>query len=303
MAVITTGAHPAALWPGVHAFFGSNYNKFPQRWSKIFSTVKSDKAYEEDIVTTGFGLAQIKSQGGSISYDDHSQEGTKRYTHDTWGLGYIVTMEELQDNQYKSKAFRRSKMLARSMAITKEINGANILNRGFDGTNYANGWDGKELFATDHVTQGGSTSNELAVAADLSEASIEDLCIQIHQAEDSRGLNIQLQPRKLVIPVNLKFEAHRILKSVLQNDTANNATNALKDMGIIPEIVVNEYLADPDAWFIITDADDGLKCMERMALAFTQDNDFDTENAKAKAVERYTFDWSDWRGAYASPGA
>jgi hypothetical protein len=303
MAVITTGAHPAALWPGVHAFFGANYNKHPKRYSKIFTEVDSEKAYEEDIVTTGFGLAQLKPQGQSIGYDDHSQEGTKRYTHDTWGLGYIVTMEERQDNLYKSKSFQRSKWLARSMAITKEINGANILNRGFDDTSYANGWDGNALFVTDHVTQGGTTSNVLSPAADLSEASLEDLVIQIRLMEDSRGLNIALTPRCLIIPVNLEFEAHRILKSTLQNDTANNATNALRSMNIIPEIVVNEYLTDTDAWFIKTDADTGLQLMNRMSLAFTQDNDFDNENAKAKAVERYVFGWSDWRGAFGSAGA
>ena len=303
MAVITSGAHPAALWPGVHAFFGQNYKKHPQRWSKIFDEVNSSKQYEEDVVTTGFGLAQKKPQGQSISYDDHSQEGVKRYTHDTWGLGYIVTMEEIADNLYKSRAFQRSKWLARSMAITKEINAANILNRGFS-SSYQNGWDGKELFATDHVTQGGNSSNELDPSADLSEASIEDLCIQIRDMTDSRDLNIALQTRCLIIPTNLMFEAQRILKSTLQNDTANNATNALKDMGMFPDgIAVNEYLTDSDAWFIKTDCDTGLQCMNRMSLAFTQDNDFDTENAKAKAIERYVFGWSDWRGCFGSSGS
>ncbi len=303
MAVITTGAHPAALWPGVHAFFGANYDKHPKRYSRIFDEVSSEKAYEEDIVTTGFGLAQLKPQGQSISFDDHSQEGTKRYTHDTWGLGYIVTMEELQDNLYKATSFQRSKWLARSMAITKEINGASILNNGFDDTNFANGWDGNALFVTDHVTQGGNTSNVLTPAADLSEAAIEDLDIQIHLMEDSRGLNIALSGRRLIIPPNLKYEATRILNSTLKNDTAENAINALKQMGTIDEVVVNEYLTDTDAWFIKTSIDNGLRLFNRMALAFTQDNDFDTENAKAKAVERYVFGWSDWRGVFGSAGA
>lgn len=304
MATITTGAHPAALWPGVHAFFGAQYKKHPRIWSRIFDEVKSEMNYEEDVVTTGFGLAQLKNEGSSIAYDDHSQEGTKRYTHQTWGLGYIVTMEELQDNLYKSRSFRRARMLARSMAITKEINGANILNRGFDGSNYADGWDSKELFATDHVTQGGNKSNELSTAADLSETAIEDLLIQIDQMEDTRGLKIALKPRCLIVPSALRFKAHRIVKSDQQNDTANNATNAIKDMGMFPDgIIVNNYLTDTDAWFIKTDADFGLQCMNRMKLAFTQDNDFDTENAKAKAVERYIFGWSDWRGAFGTPGA
>lgn len=303
MAVITTGAHPAALWPGVHAFFGAQYKKHPRIWSRIFDEVKSEMAYEEDIVTTGFGLAQLKSEGGSIAYDDHSQEGTKRYTHQTWGLGYIVTMEELQDNLYKSKSFKRARMLARSMAITKEINGANILNRGFD-SNFNDGWDGKELFATDHVTQGGNSSNELATPADLSETALEDLLIQIDQMEDSRGLKIALKGRCLVVPSALQFKAHRILKSDLQSGTANNDTNAMKDMGMLPDgIIVNNYLTDDNAWFIKTDADFGLQCMNRMKLALTQDNDWETENAKAKAVERYVFGWSDFRGCFASAAA
>jgi hypothetical protein len=304
MPTITTGAHPAALWPGVHAWFGVSYAKFPQRWSKIFTEQSSEKAYEEDNITHGFGLARLKPQGQEIEYDAHSQLGTKRYTHDTWGLGFIVTMEEKEDNQYKNKAFQRSKWLARSMAITKEINGANILNRGFDGTNFANGWDGQPLFSASHVSLGGTTSNILTVAADISEAALEDMSIQIHGFTDQRGLQGMIKPKALVIHPSNKFEVHRILKSTLQNDTANNATNALKDMNEYPDgVIINEYLTDTDAWFVLTDVDQGLTHFNRKSLAFTQDNDFGTENALAKAVERYTFGWSDPFGAYGSAGA
>ena len=303
MPVITTGAHPAALWPGVHAWFGVNYSKFPARWSKIFTEQTSEKAYEEDIITHGFGTARLKPQGQEIEYDAHSQLGTKRYTHDTWGLGYIVTMEEREDNQYKNKAFQRSKWLARSMAITKEINGASVLNNGFDATNYANGWDSKPLFSATHVSLAGTTSN-LLTAADISEAALEDASITIHAFTDQRGLQGMIKPRALVIHPSNKFEVHRILKSTLQNDSANNATNALKDMNEYPDgVIVNEYLTDSDAWFVLTDVDNGLTYFNRKTLAFTQDNDFGTENALAKAVERYVFGWSDHFGAFGNAGA
>jgi len=306
--VITSGAHPAAMWPGVHKFFGMEYNKHPVYYVKIFDVMESKKQYEEDVVTTGFGLGELKPQSQSVVYDEHTQEGTRRYNHDTWGLGYIVTKEERDDNLYLSRSFKRAKALARSMRTTQEINGANILNRAFNAT-YADGWDAKELCATDHQTQGGISSNELSTPADLSESSIEDLCINISLMDDSRGLKAAIRPKCLIIPSNLRFDAHRILKSDLQagsssDSTNTNATNALKDMNTFPDgICVNPYLTDTDAWFIKTDVDAGLQVFERRRMAFTQDNDFDTDNAKAKATQRYSFGWSDWRGCFGSPGA
>lgn len=300
--VITTGNHPAALWPGVRKWFGKNYDEFPVEYSKVFDTVQSEKAYEEDVEATGFGLPAVKAQGSAISYDSDAQGYTKRYTHISYALGYIVTHEEMKDNLYEEVSKRRSRALAFSMRQGKEVVMANILNRATD-SNYTGG-DGKELLATDHPSLAGDWSNELAVAADLSEASLEDLLIQIGQAKNSRGLRIAIQGKKLIVPVNLAFEATRILKSNLQNDSANNAINAMKSMGVLPEgVFVYHYLTDTDQWFVKTNVPNGLMHIEREAMVFDKDGDFDTMNAKAKAFERYSAGWTDPRGIYGSPGA
>lgn len=302
MAVITTGNHPKALWPGVKAWFGASYNEIPLQHTEVFSVETSDKAYEEDVEMTGFGLAPVKSEGGSIAYDSHTQGPTTRYTNVVYGLGYIVTQEEIEDNQYEKVSKARARALARSMRQTKEIVGSNVFNRAFTAA-FAGG-DGQELIANAHPTVNGTQSNYLATPADLSEASLEDMFIQIMDATDTRGLRIRLMPRKLIVASNNAFEAERIVKSNLQNDTANNAINAIKSKGLLPEgVMVWQYLTDPDAWFVKTDAPDGLKLYNRRGLSFDKDNDFDTSNAKAKATERYVFGWSDWRAVYGSEGA
>lgn len=302
MAVITSGNHPKLLWPGLNALFGTTYKERPLQHTMVFDTFDSEKAYEEDVELTGFGLAPVKSEGASISYDSHTQGPTTRYTNVTYGLGFIETIEAVEDNQYKERATNRTRALARSMRQTKEVVMANIFNRAFD-SNYPGG-DGKEMLATDHPTVNGTQSNELATAADLSEAALEDLLIQIMNATDSRGLRIRLMARKLIVPSALAFEAERIVKSTLQNDTANNAINAVRSMGLLPDgIMVWNYLTDADAWFVKTDAPEGLKLFNRRAVAFAKDSDFDTDNFKHKATERYSGGWSDWRGAYGTPGA
>lgn len=300
--VITTGNHPKALWPGMHAFWGRQYNEHPQEWSKIFDTESSEKNYEEDTEVTGFGLATVKAQGTAISYDSETQGPTTRYTHVTYGLGYIVTREELEDNLYEVVSKRRIKALSFSVRSTEETVAANILNRAFN-SSYVGG-DGKEMCATDHPTLDGTQSNELSAAADLSEASIEDMCIQIMQAKNSRGLKIALMPRKLIVAPSEAFNAERILKSSLQSGTANNDVNALRSMGVLPEgVVVNHYLTDADAWWIKTNAPNGLVRFNRRATEFKQDNDFDTENAKAKSTLRFSIGWTDWRAIFGTPGA
>lgn len=302
MAPITTGNHPKALWPGVNAWFGVSYKERELEGMMVFDEESSSLNYEEDVETTGFGLAPQKGEGQSTSYDSHSQGVTKRYTHVAYSLGYIVTKEELDDNQYEKVSKSRARSLAFSMRQTKEVVCSNVFNRGFD-SNYTGG-DGKELLATDHPSLAGNQSNELAVAADLSEASLEDIIIQISLATNARGLKIALTPQQLIVPANLSFEATRIVKSNLQNDTANNAINAIKSMGLLPKgVMVYHYLTDTDAWFVKTDAPDGLKFFKRKAIEFTKDSDFDTENAKAKAYERYSVGWTDWRSLYGSPGA
>lgn len=300
--VITTGNHPKALWPGMHAFFGRSYKEQPDFLPKIFDMESSSKNYEEDTEVTGFGLAPIKAQGGSVSYDSESQSYTARYTHVAYGLGYIVTREEQDDNLYEVVSKRRIKGLAFSMAETKQIVGHNILNRAFN-SSYTGG-DAKELLATDHPTLDGTQQNELTTAADLSEAALEDLAILIMQAKNSRGLRISLMPQTLIVPVNLSFEAERILKSALRAGTSDNDTNAIRNMGLFPKgIVASPYLTDTDAFFVKTNCPNGATMFSRTGIEFTKDNDFDTSNAKAKAYERYSVGWTDWRGMYGSPGA
>lgn len=299
---ITTGSHPKSLWPGVKAFFGKTYAEKPAVWSQVFNSMSSDKAYEELVEDTGFGLASAKAEGSAISYDTDKQGYTTRLTNTTYGLGAIITRENVEDNKYESVAMKKAAKLARSMRQTKENVHANVLNRAFN-SSYLGG-DGLELCSTAHVTINGTQQNEPTVATDFSEAALEDMLILIRNATDSRGLRIQLMAEKLVIPADLMFEATRVLSSVNQSGTANNDINAVRAMGLVPGGVVSwDYLTDSDAWFTMTDAPEGLVSMQRRALALTQDNDFDTENARMKATERYVAGWGDWRGVYGSPGA
>jgi len=302
MTVITTGTHPKALWPGIHEWWGLKYNEHPEECKDLFTSASSDQAYEEDVEATGFGLAPVKSEGSSTLYDSETQGVTKRYTHVAYGLGYIVTYEEMRDNLYERLSRRRAGALAFSFRQTKENVGANVYNRAFD-SDYTGG-DGKEMIATDHPTLGGDSSNRLTVNADLSESSIEDLMIQIMQAKNNRGLKIALVPQSLHVHPSDWFEANRILKSVLQNDTANNAINVLKATNALPKgIKVNHYFTDSDAWFIRTNCPNGAMLFQREDISFEQDNDFDTKNAKAASYERYSVGWTDWRDVWGSAGA
>jgi hypothetical protein len=242
MAVITTGSHPKALWPGVYAWFGAKYNEHPQQYTKLFDIKSSSKNYEELVEQTGFGLAPVKAEGSSTAYDSHAQGVTARGTNVAYSLGYIVTREEKADNLYSEVSMQRAASLAFSMAQTRENVGANVYNRAFN-SSYTGG-DGKELCATDHGSLAGDQSNELATAADLSEASLEDLTINIMDALNSKGLKISLQPKSLIVPTALVYDAQRILESTLQSGTANNDVNALRSMSVIPEVVVNNYLTD-----------------------------------------------------------
>ncbi len=303
MSVITTGNHPKALWPGVEAFWGLSYAKHRDETQDLFDVKNSRKAYEELVESTSFGLAQVKSQGSSISYDSHQQGPVTRAIHVTYGLGYIVTEEELEDNLYMEVSEGRVSGLAFSIATTDNINGANIYNRAFN-SSYVFG-DGVEICSTAHPTLDGTQSNELAVGAALSETSLEDLLIQIGQAKNSRGLQISFMGQSLHVPVNLEFEATRILQSVLQNDTANNAVNAIKQLGLLPGgVKVNHYFTDTNNWFVRTNIPTaGLTKYIRRAVSFAKDNDFDTGNAKAKATFRNSYTVGDFRALYGSAPA
>lgn len=300
MAVITTGSHPKALWPGIYAWFGAKYDEHPQQYTKLFDIKSSNKNYEELVEQTGFGLAPVKAEGSSTAYDSHAQGAVSRGTNVAYSLGYICTREEKADNLYTEVSMQRAGSLAFSMAQTRENVGANVYNRAFNSA-YTGG-DGKELCATDHSSLAGNQSNELATAADLSEASIEDLTIDILDAKNSKGLKISLQPKRLIVPTALIYDAQRILKSTQRVATADNDINALNSLNVIPEVAVNNYLTDSDAWFIRTNAPSGMCWFDREPVQFTKDEDFDTDNAKAKAYMRFIPFWGDWRGVYGSPG-
>ena len=301
MATITTGTHPKALWPGIKEWWGRSYSEHPEEYVDLFDKETSDKAYEEDVEITGFGLAPVKPQGTSINYDTESQGAVTRYTHVAYALGYVVTFEELRDDLYEVVSKRRAKQLAFSMRQTKENVGANVFNRAFSSS--FTGGDGVSMINSAHPTVAGNQSNVLTTAADLSEAAIEDLTIQVMQAQNAKGLRISLMPQSLHVPVQIFYEANRILKSVLQNDSSNNAINVLKATNVFPKgIKMNHYFTSATAWFIRTNAPAGLKMYERDAIMFDQDNDFDTKNAKAACYERYSMGWSDWRGVFGTPG-
>jgi len=302
MATITTGSHPKTLWPGVYAFFGMVYEDRGGEYKDLVDIKDSTKNYEEMVQNIGFGLASIKAQGDSVAFDETTQGYTTRWTHITYGLGYIVTREEIEDNQYEQVSMDRAQSLKISMVETKENVVANIFNRAFNAS-YTGG-DGVSMISASHPTRFGNQSNALAVAADLSEASLEDMIIQVHGAYNDRGIKIKLMPLSLHVPRQSWFEANRILGSVLQNDTANNALNALKATNALPEgIKMNHYFTDADAWFVKTNAPKGTTLFQRRALEFTKDNEFSTENAMAKATERYSIAWAEWRRWFGSQGA
>lgn len=303
MAAIATGNFAQAIWPGINAWYGNAYAEWPQEYDKIFMVEKSNKHHEEDALFSGFGLMSIKGEGSPVSYDTARQGYTTRYTHDTYGLGFVITREMYEDDLYGVIGKKKARAMARSVRQTKETVCANVLNRGFN-TSYLGG-DGKELFATDHPNvSGGTFQNELSTAADLSEAALEQALIDIGKWTDDRGLKAAVRVKRMIVPVDLEWEACRLLETEMRVDTANNDISAIYKKGAVPEgYHVNHYLTDTDAWFLVTDVDDGLKMFERRADEFTVDNDFDTDNAKYKATSRYVPGWSDPRGAYASPGA
>lgn len=302
---INTGAFAKDLWPGLNGIFNNSYNEHPLECMEIFDEVKSTKNYEEYLGFSGLGLAKVKAEGASVTYDTMQQGFLQRVTNVVYALGYILTREVIDDGQYPEMSNSRTKALARSMRQTKEIVAANILNRAFN-SSYT-GADGLELCSTAHVTKNGLTfQNELTTAADLSEASLEQMCIDIADFEDERGLKVAVMPRKLVIPRQLMFEAERILKSTLQNDTANNAINALKSKGVLREgYTVNHFLTDANNFFVLTDirGDEGMIYQKRTGIEFSNDTEFNSENVKYKAYERYAFSWVDPRCIYGSAPA
>jgi len=291
------------LEPGLNALFGLEYKNYENQHTEIFDIENSDRAFEEEVMLSGFANAAVKSEGAAVTFDTANESFTSRYTHETIALAFAITEEAIEDNLYDRIATRYTKALARSMAQTKQIKAANVLNNGFSSS--FPGGDGKELFATDHPTQSaGELKNELSTSADLSETSLEQAMIDIAAFKDERGFKIAARGLKLIIPSELQFTAERILKSPARVGTADNDLNALSSKGMLPQgYVVNNYLTDTDAFFIKTDVPNGMKMFNRAAIKTAMEGDFDTGNVRYKARERYSFGFSDWRGMFGSPGA
>jgi hypothetical protein len=290
------------LEPGLNALFGLEYKNYENQHTQIYTIESSDRAFEEEVMESGFGEAPVKTEGSGVSYDQAQEVYTARYTHETIALAFSLTEEAVEDNLYDRLGARYTRALARSMAQTKQIKAAAILNGAFT---TSIGGDGVVLCATNHPTLSGpNLSNTLATPADLSETSLEQSLIDIAAFTDERGLKIAVQGLKLIIPKELQFTADRILKSTLRTATADNDINAIKNMGMVPQgYTVNNFLTDPDAYFIKTDAPNGMKMFTRVSMKTGFEGDFDTGNVRYKARERYSFGFSDPRGMFGSPGA
>ena len=287
------------LEPGLNALFGLEYKQYANEWNEIFDTESSDRAFEEEVMLSGFANAAVKPEGQGITFDDAQETFTARYTNETIALAFAITEEAIEDNLYDRLASRYTKALARSMASTKNIKGAAVLNNGFTAA-YAGG-DGKALFDTEHPTLSGSFSNELTTPAELNETSLEEALINIAAFTDERGLKIAAQGMKMIIPSALQFTAERLMKSEGRTGTADNDINAIKSMGMVPQgYAVNHYLSAAKKWFIKTDVPNGMKHFERAPITTKMEGDFDTGNVRYKARERYVFGFSDPRGAFGS---
>ena len=302
MAAISRAQLLKELLPGLNALFGLEYERYGEEWKELFDTESSDRSFEEEQKLSGFGAAPVKNEGSAISYDTAQEAWSTRYTHETIALGFSLTEEAVEDNLYDSLSSRYTKALARAMAYTKEIKGANILNNGWN-SNYAGG-DGQPLFSASHPLVNGSTiSNVPSTPTDLNETSLENAVIQISLWTDERGLLIAAKPKKLFIPPALQFVATRLLETQLRVGTTDNDINALVNNGSIPGgYTINHFLTDTNGWFLQTDVPNGMKHFVRSALATSMDSDFDTGNARYKARERYSFGFSDPLGMFGSQG-
>ncbi len=291
------------LEPGLNALFGLEYDRYENEHAEIFDEEASDRAFEEEVMLGGFGTAPVKSEGGTVSFDDAQETFTARYTHETIALAFAISEEAIEDNLYDRLASRYTKALARSMAQTKQIKAAAILNNAFSTGANAIG-DGAALCSSSHPSLSGNQRNLLSVAADLNETSLEQMLIDIAGFTDERGLKVAVRGMKLIIPKELQFIAERVMNSNLRSGTADNDANAIRNMGMLPEgAVVNHFLTDTDAFFIKTDAPNGFKLFNRSPIKTAMEGDFDTGNMRFKARERYSFGVSDWRCVFGTPGA
>jgi len=298
---ITRAQQQKQLLPGLHKVWGDEYKQYPPQWSEIFQRQTSKRSFEEEQKISMFGLAAVKNEGAGITYDTAQEAFTARYTHITYALGFAITEEAIEDNLYIPVAGRYTKALARSMAHTQEIVAASILNNGFTS---GLGGDGVVLFSTAHpLVNGGTNSNRPTTGVDLNETALDAARIQIAKWTDERGLLIQAQPTKMIIPVEYAWTAERLLKTVLRPGTSNNDINSIVSTSFLPGgYVVNNRLTDPNAWFLKTDVPDGLKMFERVPVKFSDDGDWETGNMRYKSRMRFSVGWSDPLGIWGSPG-
>ena len=299
---ISRGQLVKELEPGLNALFGLEYKRYENQHAEIYATETSDRAFEEEVMLSGFANAQVKPEGSGVVFDSAQETFTARYTMETVALAFAITEEAVEDNLYDRLSSRYTKALARSMSNTKQVKAVNPLVNGF-GAGFTSG-DGSNLFATNHPTIAGTVSNTLATAADLNETSLEQSLIDIAAFTDERGLKIAAKATKMIVPSALQFQAERLMKSEGRVQTADNDINAIRSMGMVPQgYRVNNFLTDPNAFFLITDVPNGMKHFVRTPIKTAMEGDFDTGNLRFKARERYQFGVSDFRGIYGSPGA
>jgi len=294
------------LLPGLNAVFGMEYGEVNNEHEPLFEIENSDRAFEEEVLFTGFGTAPTKGEGASVSYDDAQESYSARYTAETIALAFAVTEEAMEDNLYDTFAKLRAKGLARAMANTKQVKAANIYNNGFSDTI----GDGAAFFSASHPTISDGLQSNLLGAADLSEATLETALTTAQKTKDDRGILSGASVVSLHIPVDYWAVADKILSSPGNTGTSaasanpnTNAINAIRNMGMVPEgYYINRRFTDTDAWFVKTDVPNGTKMFVRSPLQTKMEPDFDTGNLRFKARERYSFGVSDWRGWYGSAG-
>ena len=301
---ISRGQLVKELEPGLNALFGLEYKQYENQHAEIYTTESSDRAFEEEVMLSGFAQAQVKAEGSGVTFDNAQETFTARYTHETVALAFSITEEAIEDNLYDRLASRYTKALARSMAQTKQVKAVNPLIQGLPTTDNFDSGDGVSLFNTAHPTIAGTVKNTLTTQADLNETSLEQSLIDIAQMTDERGLKIAARGLKMIIPSELQFTAERLMKSDKRVATADNDINAVRSMGMVPQgYVVNNFLTDTDAFYITTDVPNGMKYFQRAAIKTAMEGDFDTGNVRYKARERYSFGVSDFRGIFGVEGA
>ena len=291
------------LEPGLNALFGLEYKRYDKEHKEVYVQESSDRAFEEEVMLSGFANAYVKPEGSAVAFDNAQETFTARYTNETVALAFALTEEAMEDNLYDRLASRYTKALARSMSNAKQLKAVVPFNQGLPTTDNYDSGDAVSLFNTAHPCIGPTFQNTLTTQADLNETSLEQALIDIAAMTDERGLKIAARGMKMIVPPANQFNSERLLKSQGRVGTADNDINAIKNMGMVPQgYRVNHYLTDTDSWYIITDVPNGMKYFERLPIQTKMEGDFSTGNVRYKARERYVFGVSDPRGIFGVEG-